>query len=110
MISLALKSWMPRSLYWRATLIVVVPVATLLVVGSWVFIQNLYDNVTRQMTVGVCDLADDFVDRQITIEALRTGRTKRTIECTSDLRRNTERATRRLRYENRLDRLTSAGE
>ena len=53
MISLALKSWMPRSLYWRATLIVVVPVATLLVVGSWVFIQNLYDNVTRQMTVGV---------------------------------------------------------
>ena len=53
MIARQLKSWMPRSLYWRATLIIVVPVATLLVVGSWFFIQNLYDTVTRQMTVGV---------------------------------------------------------
>ena len=53
MIARQLKSWMPRSLYWRATLIIVVPVATLLVVGSWFFIQNLYDTVTRQMTAGV---------------------------------------------------------
>ena len=53
MFTMRLKVWMPRSLYWRAVLIVVVPVATVLVVGSTVFIQNLYENVTRQMTEGV---------------------------------------------------------
>lgn len=53
MFAQRLKAWMPRSLYWRAVLIVVVPVATVLVVGSTVFVQSLYEDVTRQMTEGV---------------------------------------------------------
>ncbi|KPQ05481.1 MAG: two-component system, OmpR family, osmolarity sensor histidine kinase EnvZ [Rhodobacteraceae bacterium HLUCCA12] len=41
---------MPRSLYWRAALILFVPVVTILLVVSVVFIQRHYEGVTRQMT------------------------------------------------------------
>lgn len=45
-----LKPFLPRGLYWRAALIVFVPVSTILLVVSLVFIQRHYDGVTRQMT------------------------------------------------------------
>jgi len=45
-----LKHWMPRSLYGRAALILLVPVVTLQLVVSVVFIQRHFDGVTRQMT------------------------------------------------------------
>ncbi|NNL18240.1 MAG: HAMP domain-containing protein [Boseongicola sp.] len=50
-----LKRFMPRSLFGRATLILLVPVGTILLVMSIVFIQRLYENVTRQMTEGVAN-------------------------------------------------------
>ena len=46
---------MPRSLFGRATLILLVPVGTILLVMSIVFIQRLYENVTQQMTDGVAN-------------------------------------------------------
>lgn len=53
MIGMFLKRFMPRSLFGRATLILLVPVGTIVLVMSIVFIQRLYENVTRQMTEGV---------------------------------------------------------
>ena len=55
MIGRFLKRFMPRSLFGRATLILLVPVGTILLVMSIVFIQRLYENVTRQMTEGVAN-------------------------------------------------------
>lgn len=55
MIGQFLKAYMPRSLFGRATLILLVPVLTLLAVVSIVFIQRLYEDVTSQMTRGVAD-------------------------------------------------------
>ena len=55
MIGKFLKRFMPRSLFGRATLILLVPVGTILLVMSIVFIQRLYENVTRQMTEGVAN-------------------------------------------------------
>lgn len=45
-----LKSYMPKSLYGRAALILLLPVLTLQLVVSTVFIQRHYDGVTEQMT------------------------------------------------------------
>lgn len=53
MFTRGLKAYLPRSLYARAVLILLVPVITILLVVSIVFIQRLYENVTRQMTEGV---------------------------------------------------------
>lgn len=44
-----LKRYMPRSLYGRAALILILPVVTLQLVVSVVFIQRHFDRVTRQM-------------------------------------------------------------
>ncbi|WP_299753403.1 ATP-binding protein [uncultured Boseongicola sp.] len=55
MIGQFLKQFMPRSLFGRATLILLVPVGTILLVMSIVFIQRLYEDVTRQMTEGVAN-------------------------------------------------------
>src|SRR6056297_2057365 len=55
MIANVLKAYLPRSLYGRATLILLVPVLTILAVVAVVFIQRLYEDVTRQMTSGVAD-------------------------------------------------------
>lgn len=48
-----LKRYMPRSLYGRAALILLVPIVTIQAVVSLVFIQRFYEDVTRQMTSGV---------------------------------------------------------
>ncbi|MDF1621630.1 ATP-binding protein [Pseudothioclava nitratireducens] len=45
-----LKHMMPRGLYGRAALILIVPVVTLQLVVSVVFIQRHFERVTRQMT------------------------------------------------------------
>ena len=50
MLGRLLKPFLPRGLYWRAALIVFVPVLTILLVVSLAFIQRHYEGVTRQMT------------------------------------------------------------
>ena len=45
-----LKRYMPRSLYARAALILLVPILTIQIVVTVVFIQRLYEDVTEQMT------------------------------------------------------------
>ncbi|WP_413717256.1 ATP-binding protein [Silicimonas sp. MF1-12-2] len=63
MITRGLKAYLPRSLYARAVLILLVPVITILLVVSVVFIQRLYENVTRQMTEGVAHELRLVLDR-----------------------------------------------
>ena len=48
-----LKRYMPRSLYGRAALILLVPIVTIQLVVTVVFIQRFYEDVTRQMTGNV---------------------------------------------------------
>ena len=48
-----LKSFLPRGLYGRAALILIVPIVTVQLVVSVVFIQRHFDRVTQQMTRGV---------------------------------------------------------
>ncbi|SFB70135.1 ATP-binding protein [Tropicimonas isoalkanivorans] len=48
-----LKRPMPRGLYGRAALILVVPVTVLMVVVSLVFIQRHFEGVTQQLTSGI---------------------------------------------------------
>lgn len=44
------KRYLPRSLYGRAALILLVPIITIQIVVSFAFIQRLYEDVTVQMT------------------------------------------------------------
>ncbi|WP_172329332.1 ATP-binding protein [Mangrovicoccus sp. HB161399] len=53
MAGLSLKPYMPQSLTWRATLILLLPVVILQLVVSIVFIQRHVDDVTAQMTDSV---------------------------------------------------------
>jgi two-component system, OmpR family, osmolarity sensor histidine kinase EnvZ len=48
-----LQRILPRGLYWRAALILLVPIVTIQLVVSTAFIQRHYEGVTRQMTNGV---------------------------------------------------------
>lgn len=50
MMAFTVKSFLPRGLYGRAALILIVPVATLVLVVSVVFVQRHYESVARQMT------------------------------------------------------------
>lgn len=50
MTRFSIKRYMPRSLYGRAATILLVPIITIQVVVSLVFIQRLYEDVTVQMT------------------------------------------------------------
>ena len=63
MIAARLKDWMPTSLYWRAALILLVPVMTILLVVTVVFFQRLYEDVTRQMTATVVQQVRLVVER-----------------------------------------------
>ncbi len=47
---LSLKRYLPRGLYGRAALILLVPIVTIQIVVSFAFIQRLYEDVTVQMT------------------------------------------------------------
>lgn len=51
--SARLKAVMPRSLYGRAALILILPIVTIQLVVSIAFIQRHFDRVTRQLTTGV---------------------------------------------------------
>ena len=55
MIARFLKARMPRSLYARAALILLVPVMAIFLVVTVVSIQRVYEGVTRQMTEGVAN-------------------------------------------------------
>jgi two-component system osmolarity sensor histidine kinase EnvZ len=69
-----LKRYLPRGLYSRAALILILPVVTLQLVVSVVFMQRHFEGVTRQMTQTVVrevrllldDLPPDLVGMQIT--------------------------------------------
>jgi two-component system osmolarity sensor histidine kinase EnvZ len=50
MLSQWLKQIMPRGLYGRAALILILPIVTIQLVVSIAFIQRYYEDVTRQMT------------------------------------------------------------
>jgi two-component system osmolarity sensor histidine kinase EnvZ len=52
-MSVSLKSLLPRGLYGRAALILLVPVVAIQLVVSVAFIQRHFEGVTRQMTTGV---------------------------------------------------------
>lgn len=74
MLARLLKSFLPRSLYARAALIIFVPVLTILLVVSLTFIQRHYEGVTRQMTANfllVVDYATATIESQADPEAAR---------------------------------------
>jgi two-component system osmolarity sensor histidine kinase EnvZ len=50
MARFSIKRYLPRSLYGRAALILLVPIITIQMVVSFAFIQRLYEDVTLQMT------------------------------------------------------------
>ena len=55
---MSLKRFLPRGIYGRAALILIVPIVAIQLVVSTAFIQRHYEGVTRQMTEGVTiDLA-----------------------------------------------------
>lgn len=67
-----LKQYMPRGLYGRAALILILPVLTLQLLVSVIFIQRHFDGVTRQMTRAVNielrylrDLASDATPTEV---------------------------------------------
>ena len=73
-----LKQIMPRGLYGRAALILIVPVMTIQLVISVVFIQRHFERVTQQMTGSMArevalmgDLAKAAPDLEIALPAMR---------------------------------------
>ncbi|MEL6281744.1 MAG: ATP-binding protein [Pseudomonadota bacterium] len=48
-----LKKYLPKSLFWRTVLIVVLPMVILQAVVTYLFVERHFDGVTRQMTAGV---------------------------------------------------------
>jgi two-component system osmolarity sensor histidine kinase EnvZ len=59
-----MKAYMPRSLYGRAALILLLPIITIQLVLSITFIQRLYEDVTEQMTQNVL-IEVGYILRQI---------------------------------------------
>ena len=53
MARFSIKRYLPRSLYGRAALILLVPIVTIQLVVSFAFIQRLYEDVTAQMTQNI---------------------------------------------------------
>lgn len=62
MARFSIKRYLPRSLYGRAALILLVPIVTIQLVVSFGFIQRLYEDVTRQMTQNVSVELQVFLD------------------------------------------------
>ena len=59
-----LKPYLPRSLFGRAFLILIVPIVLIqVVVGVW-FVERLFQDVTRQMTRAVSIDVRLLLDRQ----------------------------------------------
>ncbi|MEO1676917.1 MAG: ATP-binding protein [Pseudomonadota bacterium] len=78
-----LKRSMPRGLYGRTALILVVPVVALQIVVSIVFIQRHFEDVTRQMTQGVVLDLEHLMN-----EAEEASDAAGALENTADLRRD----------------------
>ncbi len=70
-----LKTFMPRSLYGRAALILIVPIVTLQLVVSVVFIQRHFNRITVQMTSAVV-FELDYVLRQVEAAPTRADAVK----------------------------------
>lgn len=70
---LSLKSYLPRSLFGRAALILIAPVITLQFIVSIVFIQRHYDSVTEQLTSAVI-LDVQVVLRQLALDPAEAAR------------------------------------
>lgn len=81
MLGVLLKSFVPRGLYGRAALILLLPVVSLLMVASYVVIERHYDRMTRQMTDSFARTVDYVVvqleaaadEERATVEAERLG-------------------------------------
>ncbi|MFN4193684.1 MAG: two-component sensor histidine kinase, partial [Tabrizicola sp.] len=58
-----LQRLLPRGLYGRAALILIVPILAIQLVFSTEFIQRFYEGVTAQMTQGVAIDLDFLMDR-----------------------------------------------
>lgn len=72
MARFSIKRYLPRSLYGRAALILLVPIVTIQLVVSFAFIQRLYEDVTAQMTQNISvelRLLLDTVEDAPTLEA-----------------------------------------
>ena len=75
---LTLKQFLPRGLFGRAALILIVPIVTIQVIVSIAFIQRHFEGVTRQLTSGVQielalirDVVDSSPDADAGAEAAR---------------------------------------
>lgn len=70
------KRFLPRGLYWRAALILIVPIVTIQLVVSTEFIQRHYERVTQQLTEGVAlelELLQQEIAAAGSIEAARVA-------------------------------------
>ncbi len=67
------KSVLPRGLYGRAALILIVPVIMIQIVVSVAFIQRHFEGVTRQMTEGVAIEVRLVQEQPVLSEAIRLG-------------------------------------
>ncbi len=75
-----LKSYMPRSLYGRAFLILLLPVLSVLLVVSVVFVQRHFEGVTRQMALSVSrEVRLLLADEAATAEQIGTSEVARTL-------------------------------
>ena len=63
MLSRWIKNFMPRGLYGRAALILILPIVTIQLVVSIAFIQRHFEDVTRQMTENVVQDVALILDR-----------------------------------------------
>lgn len=75
-----LKPYMPRSLYGRAILILLLPVITLLLVVSVIFIQRHFEGVTRQMTQAVSREVQVMAHSGMTVDEVGTSDMARVLE------------------------------
>jgi two-component system osmolarity sensor histidine kinase EnvZ len=76
-----LNPYLPRSLYGRATLILLLPVMTVLLVVSIVFVQRHFDGVSRQMTRSVSREIQLMLDQtQMSVPELDRSSLARTLE------------------------------
>ncbi|MEM7598844.1 MAG: ATP-binding protein [Pseudomonadota bacterium] len=77
-----LKPYMPGTLYGRATLILLLPVISVLLVVSIVFVQRHFDGVTSQMTNSVSREVRLMLESGLTPEELAGSQMARTLQIT----------------------------
>ncbi len=75
-----LKPYMPGSLYGRAILILLLPVVTVMLVVTVVFIQRHFEGVTKQMTNSVSREVRVILDSGMTAEEVSASRMSATLQ------------------------------